>query len=103
MVNYNSGGDSTHYNRGLVRGMDQMERIYGTYNLIIFCDMNIFKYRSRMGDKIGADIDTDLMKIRWYERKREELTERMETKHEIVCKIQVVKKEQTNERDEGNN
>ncbi len=103
MANYNSEGDPTHYNRGLVQGIDQMERIYGTYNLIIFCDMNIFKYRSRIGDKIGADIDTDLMKIRWYERKREELTERMGTKNELVYKIQVVKKEHPNERDEGNN
>ena len=48
-----------------VEVIDMMERIYGTEALKIFVELNIFKYRMRIGHK--DDPEKEMKKIRHYE------------------------------------
>ena len=62
-----------HYNNYDVEVIDMMERIFGKKETAIFCKLNAFKYRQRMGNKPGQDIAKDLAKERWYLNKKKEL------------------------------
>lgn len=62
-----------HYNNYDVEVIDMMERIFGKKETAIFCKLNAFKYRQRMGNKPGQDITKDLAKERWYLNKKKEL------------------------------
>ncbi len=83
---YQGDGRAGHYNTGFVEVIDQMERVYGTFHAAMFCEMNVFKYRSRIGGKEGEDTATELKKIGWYERKRGELRAKIGTEGEICHK-----------------
>ena len=45
-----------------------MEAIWGTEAVMIHCEMNVFKYRQRLGKKVGTYVEEELVKIAWYER-----------------------------------
>ena len=60
-----------HYNTYKVETIEMMQRIWGIDKTIIFCEMNAFKYRMRVGKK--DDVNQDLQKEQWYLTKAEEL------------------------------
>lgn len=62
-----------HYNNYDMEVIEMMERIWGTANTAVFCAMNAYKYRMRMGTKPGVDIAQDLDKEQWYLKKAKEL------------------------------
>ena len=60
-----------HYNKYSIEVIDMMERIWGTEATRIFCEMNAFKYRMRLGLK--DDVNIDIKKEEWYLKKAKEL------------------------------
>ena len=65
--------DPDHYQRYGMQAWEMMIHIFGKDAFVKFCEMNAFKYRMRIGDKPGQDIETELQKIKWYENKADEL------------------------------
>ena len=65
-----------HYNQYDVEVIDMMERIFGKEETAIFCKLNAFKYRQRMGLKPGQDVSKDLAKEKWYLDKKRELEQK---------------------------
>lgn len=55
-----------HYNNYSVEVLDMMRRIWGDDKVAIFCELNAFKYRMRMGLKEGNPIEQDLAKEKFY-------------------------------------
>lgn len=64
-----------HYNNYSIEVIDMMKAIWGTDNLITFCEMNAFKYRMRLGTKPNNSIEQDINKEKWYLNKAKELKE----------------------------
>ena len=62
-----------HYNNYSKEVIDMMVDIYGKEKVAIFCEINAFKYRMRMGTKPGQDVSRDLDKEKWYLDKKNEL------------------------------
>ena len=62
----------SHYNDYDVECIEMMRRIWGDEHVAIFCKLNAFKYRMRLGHKDA--IDQDLAKEQWYINKLNELT-----------------------------
>ena len=65
-----------HYNNYDMEVIEMMERIWGTAATIVFCEMNAYKYRMRMGTKPGVDVSQDLQKEKWYLNKARQLKEK---------------------------
>jgi len=63
----------SHYNSYSVETIDMMEKIWGVEHLIIFCEINAFKYRMRIGLKNEDEAEQDFRKEQWYIRKANEL------------------------------
>lgn len=63
----------SHYNRYSVEVIEMMRRIYGDEKVEIFCELNAFKYRMRMGLKEGNPVDQDLAKEAFYLSYKEKL------------------------------
>lgn len=53
--------------------IDLMVDEFGLLNTAIFCELNAFKYASRMGKKPGEDEARERAKMEWYENKANEL------------------------------
>lgn len=53
-----------HYNDYSIEVIEMMARIWGVEETRMFCEMNAFKYRMRLGHK--DDINQDIKKERWY-------------------------------------
>lgn len=66
-----------HYNEYDIEVIEMMERIWGVEATILFCQMNAFKYRQRMGLKPGQPIEQDLDKEKWYLKKANELKSKL--------------------------
>lgn len=62
-----------HYNNYEYEVIDMMRKIYGDEKTAIFCELNAFKYRMRMGTKPTSPIDEDLKKEQWYLKKKKEI------------------------------
>jgi hypothetical protein len=62
-----------HYNNYSMEVIDMMVRIWGAENTALFCEMNAFKYRMRMGTKPDNNVHQDLEKEKWYLDKAREL------------------------------
>ena len=62
-----------HYNNYSIEVIDMMELIWGKHDTALFCEMNAFKYRMRMGTKENNSIEQDLAKEKWYLNKAKEL------------------------------
>ena len=62
-----------HYNNYDKEVIDMMLDIWGPKETAIFCKLNAFKYRMRMGTKPDNDLSQDLNKEKWYLNKYHEL------------------------------
>lgn len=62
----------SHY-QGDNECIDIMQAMFGDYELMAFCKLNVFKYRFRSGKKPGSSLEDDLKKATWYENKYMEL------------------------------
>jgi hypothetical protein len=60
-----------HYNLYTIEVIEMMIRIWGLENTKIFCEMNAFKYRMRLGLK--DNIEQDIAKEQWYLKKADEI------------------------------
>ena len=67
-----------HYNNYNIEVIDMMERIWGVNCTYVFCTLNAFKYRMRMGTKPGGSLEEDLRKEQWYLKKAAELKKKLE-------------------------
>jgi hypothetical protein len=72
-MEYENVDHPTHYNNYDVEAIDMMEKIWGPEETAIFCKLNAFKYRMRMGTKPDNSIQQDLKKEHWYIEKYHEL------------------------------
>ena len=63
----------THYNNYDKEVIEMMINIWGPEETAIFCKLDAFKYRLRMGTKPDNDIQQDLNKEKWYLKKFHEL------------------------------
>lgn len=70
---YENVDHPTHYNNYDVEAIDMMEKIWGPEETAVFCKLNAFKYRMRMGTKPDNSIQQDLKKEQWYIKKYHEL------------------------------
>ena len=70
---YENVNHPQHYNNYSKEVIDMMVDVFGKENTALFCEMNAFKYRMRMGTKPGNDINQDLDKEQWYLNKAKEL------------------------------
>lgn len=61
---YDSKGNAAHYD-GRINMSRMIEKIWGTENFMIFCEITAFKYKMRMGKKDATELE--ITKIRWYE------------------------------------
>ena len=66
-----------HYNNYDKEVIDMMLDIWGPKETAIFCKLNAFKYRMRMGTKPDNDISQDLKKEKWYLNKYHELKSKL--------------------------
>ena len=80
---YDNKGNAKHYMEDRIETIVKMERIWGTYETMVFVEMNAFKYRERLNKKTDQPIEQELLKIKWYESKAKELSEKIGTKEEI--------------------
>lgn len=64
--NANAVSHPSHYNNYSVEVLEMMRRIWGDEKLAIFCELNAFKYRMRMGLKEGNPTEQDLAKEKFY-------------------------------------
>lgn len=71
--NYENVNHPKHYNTYDIEVIDMMERIWGPEKTAIFCQLNAFKYRMRMGTKPTSPVKEDLDKEMWYIKKYNEL------------------------------
>lgn len=62
-----------HYKQGRKEVIEMMIDIWGIENTIIFCEMNAFKYRMRVGLKENQPVKQEIDKAIWYEKKAIEL------------------------------
>jgi hypothetical protein len=60
-----------HYNQYPMEVIDMMEMIWVKKATVLYCKMNAFKYRMRMGYK--DDLEQDFKKEQWYLKKAKEL------------------------------
>lgn len=70
---YENVNHPNHYNTYDVEVIDMMERIWGPEKTAVFCELNAFKYRMRMGTKPTSPVTEDLEKEVWYLNKMKEL------------------------------
>lgn len=70
---YENVNHPNHYNTYDVEVIEMMERIWGPEKTAIFCELNAFKYRMRMGTKPTSPVTEDLDKEVWYLNKMKEL------------------------------
>lgn len=66
-----------HYNEWSMEVIDMMEKIYGTKNTIMWCEMTAYKYAMRMGFKPTDDIQQEIDKRNWYLNKAKELKQKL--------------------------
>jgi len=70
---YDKEGNATHYKTNRIEVIDMMISIWGEEATMKHCEMNAFKYRMRIGNKVNAPLEQDLKKAKWYEAKAKEL------------------------------
>ena len=73
---YDEHGTASHYDDQRINVIHQMEAIWGTLPTMVFCEMNAFKYRMRLGKK--DDPSLELTKIKWYETMAKHLRDKPE-------------------------
>lgn len=68
IASYDKDGNASHYDRNRMDMMRVAEQTYGTIGAMYFCEINILKYRLRMGHKQGQELEIEMTKVRWYEK-----------------------------------
>ena len=67
----------SHY-QGSYECIELMEAMFGTFEMMIFCKINAYKYRFRTGRKLGVDASEDIKKAEYYEKKFMKYRDQME-------------------------
>lgn len=67
----------SHYNTFSKEVIDMMIDIWGLEKTIVFCEMNAFKYKMRLGEKPNQSIEQDIKKSKWYLNKAKELQQKL--------------------------
>jgi hypothetical protein len=80
---YDSEGNAKHYTDQRLNSLVMIERTWGTYEAMVFCEITAFKYRYRLGKKPGQPLDQELIKSSWYEKKAKELQAKIGTDEEV--------------------
>lgn len=70
--NYEHVDHPPHYNNYSMEVVEMMRKIYGDEKVAIWCELNSFKYRMRMGTKPDQSIERDLGKEDWYLKYKKE-------------------------------
>ena len=70
-----------HYNQYDIEVIDIIIRIWGPEAAALWCDINAFKYRMRMGTKPDNSIEQDIKKEQWYLNKSKEIRENLINKN----------------------
>mgnify|MGYP007071687473 CR=1 FL=1 len=55
-----------HYNNYEIEVIEMMRKIFGDYQVEIYCKLNAFKCRMRMGLMEGNPMEQDFNKEQWY-------------------------------------
>ena len=76
--NYEDNGSAQHYQGLRIDLQHQLEAIWGTFQLMTFCEMSAFCYRMRAGKKIGNDISQEIIKATWFEKRAKFLKDKLE-------------------------
>ena len=63
----------SHYKQSPIETIDMMVAIWGKEKVADYCEICVFKYRSRIGNKPDQPVERELEKIKWYENKAKEL------------------------------
>ena len=64
-----------HYNRdGAMECIEEMVLLFGIEETMVFCKLNVFKYRTRAQLKNGPE---DMQRSDWYVSKYKELCDRL--------------------------
>jgi hypothetical protein len=63
----------SHYKGYSKETIEIMIAVYGAEAVATYCEINAFKYRMRLGKKVGESITDDLAKEKWYLDKANEL------------------------------
>jgi len=66
--NYDTAGNSEHYQKQFMELVREQERKYGTIVAYLFCIGNVDKYAGRAGEKAGVPAEKDLIKKSWYQK-----------------------------------
>lgn len=66
---YDDKGNAKHYTKSRISTLIKIEQVWGTLGAMLFCEMNAFKYRDRIGEK--DDPSLELKKIQWYDKAAE--------------------------------
>lgn len=69
-----------HYNEWSYEVIDMMEKIYGTENTALWCEMTAFKYAMRMGFKPIESVQQEIDKRNWYLNKAKQLKSKYKDK-----------------------
>ena len=76
-VNYDDQGSAEHYRGSRIELQHQLESIWGTFQLMTFCEMSAYCYRMRAGKKIGNEIQQEIKKAEWFEKRAKFLHEKI--------------------------
>lgn len=73
---YDKHGSASHYDDQRINVIHQMEAVWGTHAVMIWCEITAFKYRMRIGKKDNPSLE--LKKIKWYETMAKYLKDKQE-------------------------
>lgn len=91
MEAYDDQGNAAHYKSERIESIYLLERGFGTYEAMVFCEMNALKYRYRLGKKCSEPANLELKKIQWYENKAKEFRAKIGTADEIPANLDGLK------------
>lgn len=80
---YDSKGNAKHYKSERLNAIHIFERTYGTYGVMVHCEITALKYRLRMGKKPGQSLEQEILKAEWYENAAKFYFDRLGTTEEI--------------------
>lgn len=85
---YTEKGSAGHYNTR-INLMHQLEAIWGTEAIILFCEMSAMKYRHRLGRKQDESPNMAMKKATWFDRVGEEYRKKLLSGHGVpaMCKV----------------
>ena len=73
----------SHYKNSGKEVYKMMINVWGLENYLLFCEMNAFKYRMRLGNKPDNSIEQEFSKIEWYENMAKQIRNEKNSEHEL--------------------